>query len=48
MLALRDRAMCAMMLYGFVRVGALVRMRVRDFEDGGEFPDGTKLAPFPK
>jgi integrase/recombinase XerD len=33
LLALRDRAMIAVMLYGFVRVGAVVRMRVRDFED---------------
>jgi integrase len=32
-LALRDRAMFAMMLFGFVRVGALVKMQVRDFED---------------
>jgi site-specific recombinase XerD len=28
----RDRAILAVMLYGFVRVGALVRMRVRDFQ----------------
>jgi integrase/recombinase XerD len=26
-----------MMLYGFVRVGAAVKMRVRDFEDDGEY-----------
>jgi integrase len=36
LLALRDRAMIAMMLCGFVRVGAAVKMRVRDFEDDGE------------
>jgi site-specific recombinase XerD len=30
---LRDRAMFAVMLFGFVRVGALCRMTVRDFED---------------
>lgn len=35
-LALRDRALMAVMLYGFVRVGAAVGMRVRDFEDEGE------------
>jgi site-specific recombinase XerD len=35
-LGLRDRAMCAVMLFGFVRVGALVAMNVRDFEDQGE------------
>ena len=34
--ALRDRALMALMLYGFVRVGAAVAMRVRDFEDQGE------------
>jgi integrase/recombinase XerD len=34
--ALRDRALMALMLYGFVRVGAAVAMRVRDFEDEGE------------
>lgn len=33
MLALRDRAMFAVMLFGFVRVGALCKMTVRDFED---------------
>jgi site-specific recombinase XerD len=33
---LRDRALMALMLYGFVRVGAAVAMRVRDFEDEGE------------
>jgi integrase len=32
-LALRDRAMFAVMLFGFVRVGALCKMTVRDFED---------------
>ena len=32
--ALRDRAVFAVMLFGFVRVGAVVKMRVRDFEDG--------------
>jgi integrase/recombinase XerD len=36
LLALRDRALFAVMLYGFVRVGAIVKMTVRDFEDGGE------------
>ena len=36
-LALRDRALMAVMLYGFVRVSAAVGMRVRDFEDEGEF-----------
>jgi site-specific recombinase XerD len=35
--SLRDRAILAVMLYGFVRVGAVVRMRVRDFQnDGGD------------
>jgi len=33
--ALRDRALFAVMLFGFVRVGAAVKMRVRDFEDEG-------------
>jgi site-specific recombinase XerD len=33
-LALRDRAVFAVMLFGFVRVGAVVKMLVRDFEDG--------------
>jgi len=33
LLALRDRAMFAVMLFGFVRVGALCKMQVRDFED---------------
>jgi integrase len=32
----RDRALLAIMLYGFVRVGALVRMRVADFQDHGD------------
>jgi hypothetical protein len=32
LIARRDRAILAVMLYGFVRVGALVRMRVRDFQ----------------
>ena len=36
LLALRDRALMALMLYGFVRIGAAVAMRVRDFEDEGE------------
>jgi site-specific recombinase XerD len=36
LLALRDRALMAVMLYGFVRVGAAVAMKVRDFEDEGE------------
>jgi integrase len=31
--ALRDRAIFAIMLFGFVRVGAVVRMRVRDFQE---------------
>jgi integrase/recombinase XerD len=31
----RDRALLAVMLYGLVRVGAVVRMRVRDFRDQG-------------
>jgi len=33
-LALRDRAVFAVMLFGFVRVGAVVKMQVRDFEEG--------------
>jgi site-specific recombinase XerD len=36
LLTLRDRALCAVMLFGFVRVGAVVKMTVRDFEDEGE------------
>jgi site-specific recombinase XerC len=32
----RDRALLAVMLYDFVRVGAVVRMRQRDFRDRGE------------
>lgn len=32
---LRDRAILAVMLYDFVRVGAVVRMRARDFEEQG-------------
>jgi integrase/recombinase XerD len=32
---LRDRALIAVMLFGFVRVGAVVKMRVRDFDDAG-------------
>lgn len=35
LLALRDRALFAIMLFGFVRVGAAVRMQVRHFEDDG-------------
>lgn len=31
----RDRALLGVMLYGFVRVGALVRLRVGDFQDHG-------------
>jgi site-specific recombinase XerD len=31
----RDRALLAVMLFQFVRVGAVVKMRVRDFEDSG-------------
>lgn len=34
--ALRDRALFSVMLFGFVRVGAAVRMLVRDFDDSGE------------
>lgn len=37
LLAVRDRAMFAVMLCGFVHVGALVKARVADFEDGGEY-----------
>jgi site-specific recombinase XerD len=33
LLALRDRAMFAVMLFGFVRLSAVCRMLVRDFED---------------
>jgi site-specific recombinase XerD len=33
--ALRDRAILAVMLFGFVRVGAVCRMRVKDMEDAG-------------
>ncbi len=33
-LLLRDRAIFSIMLFGFVRVGAVVKMRVSDFEDG--------------
>ena len=36
LLALRDRALMAVMLYGLVRVGGAVGMRVQDFEDAGE------------
>lgn len=36
LLALRDRCLFAVMLFGFVRVGAAVRMAVRDFDDGSE------------
>jgi site-specific recombinase XerD len=35
LLALRDRALLGVMLFGFVRVGAALRMRVRDFEGEG-------------
>jgi site-specific recombinase XerD len=34
--SLRDRALIAVMLFGFVRVGAVVKMRVRDFDDAGD------------
>jgi site-specific recombinase XerD len=34
--SLRDRALFAVMLFGFVRVGAVVNMTVRDFADEGE------------
>jgi site-specific recombinase XerD len=33
LLELRDRAMFAVMLFGFVRVSAVCKMTVRDFED---------------
>jgi site-specific recombinase XerD len=33
---LRDKAIMAVMLFGFVRVGAVVRMRVGDFENAGD------------
>jgi integrase len=33
--SLRDRAILGTMLFGFVRVGAVVRMRVKDFQDEG-------------
>lgn len=36
LITLRDRALFAVMLFGFVRVGAVVQMRVHDFEDEGE------------
>lgn len=32
---LRDRALLAVMLFGFVRVSAVCRMQVRDYEDAG-------------
>jgi integrase len=35
LVALRDRALFSVMLFGFVRVGAAVRMLVRDFDDAG-------------
>ena len=35
-LTLRDRALFAVMLFGFVRVGAAVKLAVRDFQDEGE------------
>lgn len=35
LLAARDRAMFAIMLFGFVRVGAVVRLIARDFQDDG-------------
>lgn len=35
LLAFRDRALFAVMLFGLVRVGAAVRMQLRDFEDEG-------------
>lgn len=37
LIALRDRALFGIMLFGFVRVGAAVRMKVVEFEDAGEF-----------
>jgi len=36
LVALRDRALFSVMLFGFVRVGAAVKMLVRDFDDAGE------------
>ena len=54
-LSLSDRALIAVMLYGFVRVGAACSMRVRDFVDdpggawplphekGGKSPDATGI-----
>jgi site-specific recombinase XerD len=36
LVSLRDRALIAIMLFGFVRVGAVVKMRVRDFDDARE------------
>jgi integrase len=36
LVARRDRAVLAVMLYGFVRVGAVVRMRVCDFQEQGD------------
>jgi integrase/recombinase XerD len=35
-IAWRDRAVLAVMLYGFVRVGALVRLRIGDFQEHGD------------
>lgn len=35
LVALRDRSILAVMLFGFVRVGAVCRMMVKDFEDAG-------------
>src|SRR5262249_9774821 len=34
--ALRDRAILCVMLFGFVRVGAVSGLRVRDFDDTGD------------
>ena len=36
LVSLRGKAFIAIMLVGFVRVGAVVKMRVRDFEDGDD------------
>jgi len=36
LLTLRDRALFGVMLFGFVRVGAVVKMTLRDLQDEGE------------
>jgi site-specific recombinase XerD len=35
LVSLRDRALLSVMLFGFVRVGAVVKLRARDFDDAG-------------